>query len=74
MRLEFNFLTTMERKVDLLPKKKRKNVTFWFRENKESFILSFMIITGFSNNRKFKIRKIGKKMSNLARIRIRNAF
>ena len=35
-----------------------KDLTKWFKENKESFAKDFIIITGFSYNGKLKISKI----------------
>ena len=45
-------------------KKEEKDLTCWFKENKESFTQCLMIITRFLYKGKFKARKIENKCQN----------
>ena len=63
IRLGYTYLTAVEKDQFTTKKKKRgKELTCWFKENKESFAKDFIIITQLSYQGKLKIRKVRKNI------------
>ena len=57
------YLSNYNRKRSIYYRKRlEKDLTCWLRENKKSFAKDFMIITGFSDNGKLKLRKVEKNI------------